>query len=110
MKAVGLGLAIALAATVQASAAEIDAPHKVYRASVAREPPLALRTLSRRSASVLASDPCWRGCTTGCGSGFQRCIRSDLVAGCMAHNNACELVCLKQCRLSGGPLVSWTDY
>jgi len=110
MKAIGLGLAIALGAMAQASAAEIDAPHAVYRAPIVRAPPLALRTLSRRSASVLASDPCWRGCTTGCGSGLQRCIKIDGLAGCMAHNNTCELSCLKQCRLSGGPLVSWTDY
>jgi hypothetical protein len=67
--------------------------------------PLALRTLSRHSAAVLAADACWRGCTAHCGGQFQYCIRAAPIDACLAHNNACELVCLRQCRLAGGPLV-----
>jgi hypothetical protein len=108
-------LAIGLAAVVQASAADVTVAHREHRTTVVRSttvrlPPLALRTVSRRFASVMDSGPCWRGCTTQCGASFQYCIRADWLAGCMAQNNACERACLVQCRPIGGPLVSWTDY
>lgn len=111
-----LGLLLALAATTGAGAADTSAVHgrgarAIYRAAAPPDRlPLALRTLSRRSASVLASTPCWRGCTAQCGWQFQGCLRVHWLDGCVAYNNACELACLKQCRLSGGPLVSWTDW
>jgi hypothetical protein len=73
-------------------------------------PPLALRTLTRHSIGVLAATPCWRGCTTECGWATQACLRFEPLDFCLAGNNQCELSCLKACRLSGGPLVSWTDY
>ena len=110
MKAVLLALIIVLAAMAPAAATDIVPPQRVYRAAVVRPPPIALRTLSRRSAAVLASTPCWRACTTACAFDFQHCARTDWLAGCMGGNNACERACLVQCRLKGGPLVSWTDY
>jgi hypothetical protein len=91
-----------LAAVAPAATAEIFGPR------VSKAPdrvPLALRTLSRHSAAVLAADACWRGCTAHCGWHFQRCLRVTWLDGCLAHNNACELSCLRQCRLAGGPLV-----
>ena len=121
-------LACGLAAVAQASAAELTVSHREHRTMV-RAPvirgavvrgavmrgtavrvPLALRTVSRRFASVMDSTPCWRGCTTQCGANFQYCIRVDWFAGCMAQNNACDRACQVQCRPIGGPLVSWTDY
>jgi hypothetical protein len=93
---------IVLAAVMPASAADVFGPR------VSKPPdrvPLALRTLSRHSAAVLAADACWRGCTAHCGRHFQRCLKVAWLDGCLAHNNACELSCLKQCRLAGGPLV-----
>jgi hypothetical protein len=117
MKAFWLGFAIALLATMQAAAADVGVTRRAHRAPAIAAPPpaiaslpLALRTLSKRSAAVLASTPCWRDCTTFCGAGFQQCLRVDVMVGCMAYNNQCELSCLKQCRLLGGPLVGWTDY
>ena len=108
MQAIGLGLAIVLVGTAPASAA--DGHGSRYRAPAPDRVPLALRTLSKRSASVLAADACWRGCTAECGWYFQGCLRVDRLDGCVAHNNRCELSCLKQCRLLGGPFVSWTDW
>jgi hypothetical protein len=108
-----VGLAIGVALPTKVFAADAAVSHRAHRASsvAPRAPaPLALRTVSRRSASVLASMPCWNSCTTQCGAGFQACLAVDWLAGCVAANNQCELSCLKQCRLSGGPLVSWTDY
>jgi hypothetical protein len=115
MKLIHLGLTLALAVPQPvvisaASAADTGISRTVQRASPPHRLPLALRTLSRRSASVYASTPCWRGCTAQCGWAFQGCLRQDELVLCQADNNQCELSCLKQCRPLGGPLVSWTDY
>jgi len=120
MKAFGLGVILALIAlpaaaadiraTRPASASDISTSRPAYLA-VPKDPlPLALRTLSRRSAAVMASTPCWSDCTATCGQNFQGCIRADWPKRCFALNDACDLTCLKACRLIGGPLVSWTDY
>jgi hypothetical protein len=98
------------AALFKADAAEITTSHVINKESSQHRLPLALRTLSRRSASVLASTPCWRGCTSECGWHFQSCLRADRLDICLGGNNQCELSCLRQCRPLGGPLVSWTDY
>lgn len=117
MKAFCLGLAFVLLAAMPASAADTAVSRKIHRGAVVthRVPavpplPLALRTLSKRSAAVLASTPCWRGCTALCGADVQACLRFEPLVGCLAFNNQCELTCLRQCRFLGGPLVSWTDY
>jgi hypothetical protein len=120
MKAFRLGVMLALIA-LPAAAADVLTTHpraatKVHAARPAyltapKDPlPLALRTLSRRSAAVMASLPCWHDCTATCGQSFQACIRVDWPKRCFAFNDACDLTCLKACRLLGGPLVSWTDY
>src|SRR4051812_30666298 len=111
MKAIFLGILVALATLLPASAADvaISQSHRVYRAVPSRVP-LALRTLSKRSASVMASTPCWRGCTALCGADFHACLRIEPLVGCVDYNNACDLSCLRQCRLLGGPLVDWIDY
>jgi hypothetical protein len=114
-----VALATGLTTVTQAAAADRTVTHREHRTTVVRgaavrgtadRVPLALRTVSRRFASVMDSTPCCRGCTTQCGASFQYCIRGDWLAGCMAQNNACERACLVQCRPIGGPLVSWTDY
>jgi hypothetical protein len=94
---------LALTVTTPAGAADLYGSRPEVRAPA--RVPLALRTLSRHSAAVLTSDACWRSCTAHCGWHFQRCIGVAPLDGCLAHNNACELVCLRQCRLAGGPLV-----
>jgi len=115
MKVSALTLLLAFAALSAASAADQKAAvihhgSRTVHAAPAKRVPLALRTLSRRSAAVIASTPCWTGCTTECGWHFQACRRMDRLDFCIAGNNQCELYCLKQCRTLGGPLVSWTDY
>ena len=119
MKALWLGIVLTLIA-LPAAAADVDPTHP-GRANVSRSRPaylaapkdplpMALRTLSRRSAAVMASTPCWSDCTSTCGQNFQGCIRADWPKRCFALNDACDLTCLKACRLLGGPLISWTDY
>jgi hypothetical protein len=113
MKAIFLSLILALATLLPASAADVAVSHRAYRQAHRAVPPrlpLALRTLSKRSASVMASTSCWRGCTALCGADFQACLRFDVLVGCLDDNNACELTCQRQCRPLGGPLVDWIDY
>ena len=108
MKAVLLSLGILAAVLTPAPAAETYRPSVRSAKPVPERVPLALRTLSKRSAAVLASDTCWRGCTTQCGAYFQGCIRVTWFDGCLQSNNLCELACLRDCRLGGGPLMPWT--
>ena len=103
-------MTLAAAPLSGAAAADLQVSRNATHSAVVHRPPLALRNLSRLSASVMASTPCWRDCTTACGFDFQACRRVDPLVGCLDVNNACDLFCLKQCRLKGGPLVSWTDY
>ena len=68
MKLICLGLFLALAALHPATVAPVAAADVAVSRTVQRtwlqRPPLALRNLSRLSASVIASTPCWRDCTT----------------------------------------------
>jgi hypothetical protein len=110
MKAIILGLAIATAAALSAAAADVHQRRAGHVVAAPQRLPLALRTLSKHSVGVLAADACWLPCTTQCGGQFQHCLRVAEQAACFGYNNECELRCLKHCRLSGGPLVSWTDW
>lgn len=108
MKTLLLGLAMLVAAIASAPAADVYRPAGRHAQPVPERLPLALRSLSKRSASILAHDACWRGCTTECGGHFQQCIRVTWFDGCLQSNNLCELACLRHCRLGGGPLMTWT--
>ena len=108
MRAILLSLAMLAAACGAAPAADAYRPGVRQAQPVPERLPLALRGLSKRSASVFASDACWRGCTTECGAHFQQCIRVTWFDGCLQSNNLCELACLRHCRLGGGPLMPWT--
>jgi hypothetical protein len=98
---------LVVAATSQAWAADVD-PRVAYRAP--SRVPLAFRALSHHSAAVWASDACWRGCTAHCGARFQGCLRVVRQDVCYAHNDACELACLRQCRVAGGPFINVTGW
>jgi hypothetical protein len=108
MKPILLVWAILIGALVPAQAADAYRPATRQVQPVPERLPLALRNLSKRSASVFASDACWRGCTTECGAHFQQCSRGTWFDGCLQSNNLCELSCLRHCRLGGGPLMPWT--
>jgi hypothetical protein len=102
-----LCVGLVLAVTTPAWAADTSAPRVDYRAP---RVPLAFRALSHHSPAVLASDVCWRGCTAHCGARFQSCLRAVPLDACYAHDNACELSCLRQCRVAGGPFVNVTGW
>jgi hypothetical protein len=99
---------LVLAVTAPAWAADVYGPRVEYRAP--HRVPLAFRALSHHSPAVLASDACWRGCTAHCGAHFQGCLRAVPQDVCYAHNNACELACLRHCRVAGGPFVNVTGW
>jgi hypothetical protein len=65
--------------------------------------------LSWRAAKIRRADRCWRGCLAAAGREFQRCLRHEAAAGCVPWNDANDRVCLRACRLSGGPLVGFSD-
>jgi hypothetical protein len=108
LKTVLLSLAMVAATCAAAPAADAGRPVARPAQPVPDRLPLALRNLSKRSASILAHDACWRGCVTECGGHFQYCIRVTRFDGCLQSNNLCELACLRHCRLGGGPLMTWT--
>jgi hypothetical protein len=61
------------------------------------------------SATVLASDGCWRACEARCGWQVRKCIKFNGVTGCLPLNDSCDRTCVKQCRAYGGALLNWTD-
>jgi hypothetical protein len=65
--------------------------------------------LSWRAAKIRRADRCWRGCLAGAGREFQRCLRFEAATDCVPWNDANDRVCLRECRLSGGPLVGFSD-
>jgi hypothetical protein len=110
MKTTLLALAIATALATAATATDVYPRKRGYSVTPPERVPMALRTLNKRSAAVLASDPCWLACTGDCGAYFRQCLKVAWQQACFAHNGQCELTCLKHCRLYGGPLVSWTEW
>jgi hypothetical protein len=102
-----LGILLALAAGMPAAAA--DAARRPRPAVQALAEPLALRGISRLAAAVRASDACWQHCQDRCRAAFRSCLARGPLAPCVAGTNACDLRCLRSCRLEGGPLVHWID-
>jgi hypothetical protein len=103
-----IGIMLVVAAAMHGEAADvIHRPRPL--AQQPDEPRLALRGVSRLSAAVRASDPCWQGCQARCSGAFRSCVAHGPLAPCVAGANACDLRCLRACRLKGGPLVDWID-
>lgn len=104
MKAALLACLLGLAATFAASAA--DRPPNAGRSYRLAPLPIAPDSLS---ATVLASDGCWRTCAAYCNFEVRKCIKFEGLTECMPLNESCDRGCVKQCRPYGGPLLNWTD-
>jgi hypothetical protein len=111
MRPVLLALFVLAAALSAASAADVDVRRAAPRTSAARSyfvAPLPIAPDSL-SATVLASDGCWRVCEARCGAHMRGCMKNAGLSLCLPLNDACERDCVKQCRAYGGPLLNWTD-
>lgn len=106
MKALVLACLLALAATTAAQAADAEWRRPATRSYRIAPLPIAPDSLS---ATVLASDGCWRTCAAHCGWHVRKCIKHEGVTECLPYNDLCDRTCVKQCRVYGGPLLNWTD-
>ncbi len=106
MKAVFVACLLVLAGLSVASAADADRHRPHARADRAMVWPSAPDSLS---ATVLASDGCWRACEAQCGRHVRKCAGAIGLSGCLPFNDACGRTCVKQCRTYGGPLLNWID-
>ncbi len=61
---------------------------------------------SERAQSVWASGACWNDCGAHCTRGLAACLARNAQGHCLKLGDACERYCQRQCRTSGGPLVS----
>ncbi len=61
---------------------------------------------SERAASVWASDACWSECGAYCAWGEAGCLARDNRRRCLKLTDTCDRYCQRQCRTSGGPLLS----
>jgi hypothetical protein len=65
--------------------------------------------MSKRAASVWASDSCWRDCTGQAAWRFESCIGKLGPQACRSELDADDRACLRWCRTRGGPLLNITD-
>ena len=106
MRAAYIACLVLLAALTAASAADLARHRTAARLYRVAPLPIAPESLS---ASVLASDYCWRSCAANCGAHVRRCARRAGVTECLPYNDSCDRLCVKQCRTYGGPLLGWTE-
>jgi len=106
MKAALFACLLALTANSAASAADLQWQGTFHRSYRIAPLPVAPTDLS---ATVLASDGCWRTCAASCNFHVRKCIRFEGVTDCMPLNESCDRFCVKQCRAYGGPLLNLTD-
>src|SRR5690349_2701287 len=65
--------------------------------------------MGKRAADIWASDACWRGCSSRGGWRLDTCLSVMNAEQCRARLDADDRACLRQCRVSGGPLLNITD-
>ena len=68
--------------------------------------------MSKRTASVLLSEACWKDCSSQGAWRLEACLRTTKAGqdACRASLDADDRTCLRQCRTDGGPLLNITDY
>jgi hypothetical protein len=64
----------------------------------------------KQAASVWASDACWRDCSSDGAWRLANCLTTTSLDRCRPQLDAGDRACLRQCRVSGGPLLNITDY
>jgi hypothetical protein len=115
-------VALVLLAAATLAAAVLPASAGDY--SLAHRPPLVFPggrvhtspfPMSKRTADIWLSDACWHDCTSHGAWKLESCLggRGPSHPGqdaCRAQLDARDRACLRQCRLSGGPLLNITDY
>lgn len=66
--------------------------------------------MTQRSASVWASDVCFRTCTGKAGWRFEACLsKTRNPEWCRARLDSTDRMCMQSCRTRGGPLVVIRD-
>ncbi len=60
---------------------------------------------SEQTASVWASDACWKGCRATCAADLDGCIHYNAQGICVLYSAACDRYCQRDCRGQGGPLL-----
>ena len=66
--------------------------------------------MSKRSASVWASDLCWRDCHSSCAWKLEACVSTTDADLCRPQLDACDRSCQRSCRTRGGPLLGFFDW
>ena len=64
---------------------------------------------SERAQSVWASRACWSECGASCAWGMAGCLQRDSQGLCLQFTDTCDRYCQRECRTSGGPLLSLID-
>ena len=64
----------------------------------------------KQAAAVWASDACWRDCSSDGAWRLANCLTTTSLDRCRPQLDAGDRACLRQCRVSGGPLLKITDY
>jgi hypothetical protein len=62
--------------------------------------------MSKRAASVWASDFCWRACTGETAWRFDACVPAYGPEACRFAHDADNRACLRSCRTRGGPMLN----
>ena len=60
---------------------------------------------SKRSASVWASDRCWKECGSYCSWNMAGCLREDSQGHCLKLTDKCHRYCQRECRTMAGPYL-----
>jgi hypothetical protein len=111
MKVLSVVLLFVLGVVAQAIAGDYDMadrPVVVFKGGIVHQSPY---PQSKRAASVLASDACWRDCTSSCNWKMDYCVSSNDPDTCRPHLDACDRACQRDCRgTSGGPFLGFVDW
>ena len=61
---------------------------------------------SARAAAVWGEGACWQDCQATCTWGQAACLSADSQGACIKYTDACDRMCQRDCRSSGGPYLN----
>jgi len=96
----------ALAIPTLADAADLGSQGPKPPAQIASQAAAGPYPLSWRAAKVRRADRCWRGCLAEAAGAVRACLRTHPPTDCIHRNAAADRVCLRTCRLAGGPWMN----